>query len=128
MSEETRQPEAQQPEAQQQAGGTSAGTSSQEVEAQIRENLRQVVDPEIGLDVVALGLIKEILFEDSRVHIKMLLTTPFCPYAPWMVQMVKEKAQEVVPERTVEVEVLPEPWDPSMMEDPSILGFGPGMF
>ncbi len=124
MSEETRQPET--PQAQQEP--PSSDTDAQALDAQIRENLRQVVDPEIGLDVVALGLIKEILFENGQVQIKMLLTTPFCPYAPWMVQMVKEKAQEVVPGRTVEVEVLPEPWDPSMMEDPSILGFGPGMF
>ncbi|MDQ7030417.1 MAG: metal-sulfur cluster assembly factor [Ardenticatenia bacterium] len=122
MSEETRQPET--PEAQPELTSTDA----EALDAQIRENLRQVVDPEIGLDVVALGLIKEILFQNGQVQIKMLLTTPFCPYAPWMVQMVKEKAQEVVPNRTVDVEVLPEPWDPSMMEDPSMLGFGPGMF
>lgn len=126
MSEEIRQPSEQSPESQE---ATPAGeVDTQALDAQIRENLRQVVDPEIGLDVIALGLIKEIVFEDNRVQIKMLLTTPFCPYAPWMVQMVRDKAQEVVPGRTVEVEVLPEPWDPSMMEDPSILGFGPGMF
>lgn len=126
MSEEIRKPSEQSPKSQE---ATPAGeVDTQALDAQIRENLRQVVDPEIGLDVIALGLIKEIVFEDNRVQIKMLLTTPFCPYAPWMVQMVRDKAQEVVPGRTVEVEVLPEPWDPSMMEDPSILGFGPGMF
>ncbi|MCZ7572704.1 MAG: metal-sulfur cluster assembly factor [Ardenticatenaceae bacterium] len=96
----------------------------------IRESLREVVDPEIGLDVIALGLVEEVNFQDDQdqIEIKMLLTTPFCPYAPWMVQQVREKAAESEPGqgKTVEVEVLPKPWDPTMMEDPSLLGFGTG--
>lgn len=50
----------------------------------VREALREVVDPEIGLDVVALGLIEEVNFldEQDQIEVKMLLTTPFCPYAP----------------------------------------------
>lgn len=97
------------------------------LEEQIRESLRQVVDPEIGLDVVTLGLIKRIEFDDDeKVDVDMLLTTPFCPYAPWMVEQVKEKTAEVVPGREVTVEVLPEEWNPNMMEDPSLLGFGGG--
>jgi metal-sulfur cluster biosynthetic enzyme len=55
-----------------------------------------------------------------------LLTTPFCPYAPWMVQQVKEKAEYVAPGWTADVEVLAKQWDPSMMEDPGLLGFGAG--
>lgn len=96
----------------------------------VRESLREVVDPEIGLDVIALGLIEEVNFLDDqdKIEIKMLLTTPFCPYAPWMVQQVKEKAAASEPGvgKNVEVEVLAKPWDPSMMEDPSLLGFGSG--
>jgi len=96
----------------------------------VREALREVVDPEIGLDVVALGLIEEVNFldEQDQIEVKMLLTTPFCPYAPWMVQQVKEKTASSEPGagKTIEVEVLPKMWDPSMMEDPSLLGFGSG--
>ena len=62
-------------------------------EEAVGESLRQVVDPEIGFDVIALGLIEMInFFPDTQViDVDMLLTTPFCPYAPWMVQQVKEK-------------------------------------
>ena len=94
----------------------------------VRESLRQVVDPEIGLDVVALGLIEMVnFFPDEKImDIDMLLTTPFCPYAPWMVQQVKEKAEFAAPGWAGDVEVLAKQWDPSMMEDPGLLGFGAG--
>ena len=59
----------------------------------IREALRAVMDPELHLDVVALGLIKTIDIENKPIEVKMLLTTPFCPYGPWMVGQVKETAQ-----------------------------------
>jgi metal-sulfur cluster biosynthetic enzyme len=97
-------------------------------EEAVRESLRQVVDPEIGLDVVALGLIELVNFmpDEKIVDLDMLLTTPFCPYAPWMVQQVKEKTEQVAPGWTADVEVLAKQWDPSMMEDPGLLGFGSG--
>lgn len=95
---------------------------AQVTEENIREALRQVADPELHLDVVTLGLIREINLDVKPVHIKMLLTTPFCPYGPWMVQRVKDAAEDVVGD-VVKVEVLMEPWSPEMMEDPTILGF-----
>ena len=104
---------------------TETQTTNEQLEEQIRASLKQVVDPEIGLDVITLGLIKTVDFpSDDEVDVDMLLTTPFCPYAPWMVEQVKEKTHEVVPDREVDVEVLAEEWNPSMMEDPSLLGFG----
>ncbi|MCB9127446.1 MAG: metal-sulfur cluster assembly factor [Ardenticatenales bacterium] len=100
----------------------------QPTEEAVRESLKQVVDPEIGLDVVALGLIEMVNFipDDKLIDVDMLLTTPFCPYAPWMVQQVKEKAEFAAPGWTADVEVLAKQWDPSMMEDPGLLGFGAG--
>jgi metal-sulfur cluster biosynthetic enzyme len=91
-------------------------------EEQVREALRGVLDPELHLDVVTLGLIREIDLDASPTHLKMLLTTPFCPYGPWMVQQVKEMAEKTVGD-TVKVEVLPDPWHPELMEDPTLLGF-----
>ncbi|MGB0386834.1 MAG: metal-sulfur cluster assembly factor [Ardenticatenaceae bacterium] len=97
-------------------------------EEAVRESLRQVVDPEIGFDVIALGLIELVTFipDTKVVDVDMLLTTPFCPYAPWMVQQVKEKSEMAAPTWTADVEVLAKQWDPSMMEDPDLLGFGAG--
>ena len=88
----------------------------------IREALRGVLDPELHMDVVTLGLIREINPDASPVHVKMILTTPFCPYGPWMVQQVKETAEKTVGGQ-VKIEILADPWSPEMMEDPTLLGF-----
>ena len=95
-------------------------------ELAILDALRAVVDPEIGMNVVELALIKQIILGPDSTEIKMILTTPFCPYAPWMVQQVKEKTEFVAPGWTADVEVLAKQWDPTMMEDPGLLGFGSG--
>ena len=89
---------------------------------EVREALRGVLDPELHLDVVTLGLIRDVNIEASPAEVKMLLTTPFCPYGPWMVQQVKETAENSVGSE-VKVEVLAEQWHPEMMEDPTLLGF-----
>lgn len=99
-----------------------AANGNQVTEETVREALRAVNDPELHLDVVTLGLIRAINLEASPVEVKMLLTTPFCPYGPWLVQQVKETA-EVASGRETKVEVLPEQWNPEMMEDPTLLGF-----
>ena len=88
----------------------------------VREALRAVMDPELHLDVITLGLIESIDLENEPVDIKMLLTTPFCPYGPWLVQQVKDVAEHACG-REVRVEVLPKQWSPELMEDPSLLGF-----
>lgn len=80
-------------------------------ELAILDSLRSVVDPEIGLNVVELALIKQILLGSNETEIKMILTTPFCPYAGSMIQQVKEAAEEVV-EHDVKVTILAERWDP----------------
>ena len=91
-------------------------------EEQVREALRGVLDPELQIDVVALGLIREIDPEPTPPQVKMVLTAPFCPHAPWIVQQVKDAAEDAVGGEVV-VEVLPLQWRPDMMEDPSLLGF-----
>lgn len=111
-----------------QAAAKKVEAGEMPTEEAVRESLRQVVDPEIGLDVIALGLIEMVNFlpDEKVVDVDMLLTTPFCPYAPWMVQQVSEKATQVAPGWSADVEVLAKQWDPSMMEDPDLLGFGAG--
>lgn len=82
--------------------------------------LRGLVDPEIGLDVVALGLIRAARAQVDPVEVDMMLTTPFCPYGGWMIQQVKEISEKVY-EKPVKVNVLPDLWDPNFMEDPGLL-------
>ena len=97
-------------------------TNGNVTEETVREALRGVLDPELHLDVVALGLIRSVDLEPTPVQVKMLLTTPFCPYGPWLVQQVKETAEKASGRET-KVEVVPEQWNPEMMEDPTLLGF-----
>ena len=80
-------------------------------ELAILDALRAVVDPEIGMNVVELALIKQILLSPESTEIKMILTTPFCPYAGSMIAQVKEQAESVV-DHDVKVTLLAERWDP----------------
>jgi metal-sulfur cluster biosynthetic enzyme len=80
-------------------------------ELAILDALRSVVDPEIGMNVVELALIKQILLSPESTEIKMILTTPFCPYAGSMIAQVKEQAESVV-DHDVKVTLLAERWDP----------------
>ncbi len=108
-------------------GGTdphnaSAPPSQQEVA--IRAALETVLDPEISLSVIDLGLIREIQFlqDPPRTHVRMMLTTPFCPYAPQLVEDVKQAVTSVLPQEC-EVEILADAWSPDLMPDPGLLGF-----
>jgi len=80
-------------------------------ELAIMDALRAVVDPEIGMNVVELALIRQIILGPDQTEIKMILTTPFCPYAGSMIQQVKEQVESVV-ENEVKVTLLAERWDP----------------
>lgn len=88
-----------------------------------REKLSEVIDPEIGMNIIQLGLVRDITIEDTTARLKMILTTPFCPYGPAMVDMTRQKAQEGL-KMPVTVEMGMEVWDFSMMEDPSALDWG----
>ena len=88
---------------------------------EIRTALEQVVDPEINLSIIDLGLVREIDQSAEPIVVRMLLTTPFCPYAPQIVAQVKDVVLTVTGKPS-EVEILPEQWTPEMMPDPGLLG------
>lgn len=86
------------------------------IEARVRTDLRQVIDPEIGLDVIALGLIRELVVTENKIHVIMILTTPFCPYGPQILEQTRRTAQESAG-LPATIEMGLQMWDPSMMED-----------
>jgi len=86
-----------------------------------REKLSEVVDPEIGMNIIQLGLVRDISIENDIARLKMILTTPFCP--PAMIEMTKAKAVEAL-DMPVTIEMGMDMWDFSMMEDPSALDWG----
>lgn len=58
----------------------------------IEEVLKSVIDPELGIDIVTLGLIRAIhITEDGGVHVIMTLTTPLCPYADSIIENVENE-------------------------------------
>lgn len=83
---------------------------------EIRNALRSVFDPEIGLSVVDLGFIKDIRTDQDPVRIAMVLSAPFCPLAGYIVAQVRDCAERVLQGRKVEVEILNEPWRPPWFE------------
>jgi metal-sulfur cluster biosynthetic enzyme len=82
----------------------------------LREGLREVVDPEIGLNIVELGLVRDIEIGDGQAKMTMILTTPFCPYGPALLEMARKKAEDAL-NIPVTLEMGLEAWDFSMMEE-----------
>ncbi len=87
-------------------------------EEELRETLRSVIDPEIGLNIVELGLIRKMEIDETAetAKITMILTTPFCPYGPQLIEQVRVVGNSVM-RGGIEVQIGAELWDPSMMEE-----------
>lgn len=83
---------------------------------QLRAAFKEVVDPELGLSVVELGLIRDVVLNGMVIEITMILTTPFCPYGPALLEMARQKAEDSLKLPTT-IEMGIEMWDFSMMED-----------
>ena len=126
MSDETKDPSAPGPTVPPGAAAPAAGEATSapsQQELAIRSALETVMDPEINLSVIDLGLIREVRFlEPPKTLIRMMLTTPFCPYAPQMIADVKQAVTSAVPQEC-DVEILPDAWSPDLMPDPGLLGF-----
>ncbi|RLC92139.1 MAG: aromatic ring hydroxylase [Chloroflexi bacterium] len=82
----------------------------------ILEALRPVIDPEIGLSVVDLGMIREIAIDGNAVEVKMVLTAPFCPLAGMITEQVRQAAAAVEGVKEAKVTLLDEPWNPAWMQ------------
>lgn len=80
---------------------------------QVIEALKQCNDPELDMNVWFLGLIYDIQTDEDNVKIKMTFTTPFCPYGPSLLDMIKTKVKEFGA-KDVQIEVVFEPkWEPN---------------
>jgi len=82
---------------------------------QVIEKLKQVVDPELRLDVWTLGLIYDIqINKDDTIFIKMTFTTPFCPYGQMLIDQIKENIMKIPDVKDADIEIVFEPlWQPS---------------
>lgn len=81
-------------------------------EEEIRVALQDILDPEVGIDIVDLGLIKEIIIHgDDTVEVDMVLTSQVCPMVSHLTEQVKRRVKGLNGIRLVEVRVLDEPWN-----------------
>jgi metal-sulfur cluster biosynthetic enzyme len=94
---------------------------------EVVEALRQVEDPELGMDIVDLGLMYEVELENGRVKVIHTLTSMGCPVGPMIQQQIDEVVRALPGVDDVEVELTWDPpWTPDKMSEDAkfILGFG----
>jgi serine O-acetyltransferase len=89
----------------------AAHRASYACESEIRDVLREVIDPEVGIDIIDLGLIKDIIVTGNHAEIDMVLTSKACPLVDHLSDQVKRKVLGVCGIEHVEVKVLDEPWN-----------------
>ncbi len=83
---------------------------------EIREELKIVEDPELGISIVELGLIYGIENDDGDVRVEMTLTSPFCPIGPLLTSQIETIVQEMPGVKDVTVDLVwSPPWDPKTM-------------
>ncbi|MDR3614311.1 MAG: metal-sulfur cluster assembly factor [Candidatus Obscuribacterales bacterium] len=82
----------------------------------VRENLRTVVDPELGISIVDLGLIYGIEIKDSNVDVKMTLTSPACPLGAVIQGQAHQCLKKLPWVNDVNIQLVWSPrWDPRQM-------------
>ena len=93
---------------------------------QVLEALRQVVDPELGINIVDLGLVYSVDVQDGDVRVTMTMTTPGCPLMADLLGMADAVIRQTVTELTsVEVELVWDPpWDPARMSEAAKIQLG----
>jgi metal-sulfur cluster biosynthetic enzyme len=91
----------------------------------VYEALEEVIDPELGLDFVSLGLVYEVEIEDSDVYITFTLTTPACPIGPQVTEQMREFVGELEGVDGVHPKmVFDPPWTPDMMSEDAKFALG----
>lgn len=90
--------------------------------------LRQVYDPELGLDIVSMGLIYRLEAEGDRIKIDMTLTTPGCPVSESLPQMARQAAAEALGpggDERIDFEIVWDPpWCPDLIDPETLATLG----
>jgi metal-sulfur cluster biosynthetic enzyme len=91
----------------------------------VMDALSNVIDPELGLDFVELGLIYGVEIDDGHVHVTFTLTTAGCPIGPQVSEQIEEFVGEVEGVKTIDSEmVFTPPWSPERMSEDAKFALG----
>ena len=91
----------------------------------VTDALRDVIDPELGLDFVELGLIYEVEVEDGTVRVTYTLTSPGCPIGPQVSEQIEEFVSELDGVQEVHpVMTFSPPWTPELMSEDAKFALG----
>jgi metal-sulfur cluster biosynthetic enzyme len=92
---------------------------------EVQEALTNVIDPELGLDFVELGLIYEVEVEDSDVYVTFTLTSPGCPIGPQVSEQIEEFVSELDGVEHVYPKMVFTPaWTPDLMSEDAKFALG----
>ena len=97
-----------------------------DLEAQVLNALRQVIDPELGINIVDLGLVYSVDIERNQVQVAMTMTTPACPLSNILTSDAEAAIWQSVPEvESVEIRVVWEPpWNPNLISEQGGVALG----
>ncbi|MGA8746840.1 MAG: metal-sulfur cluster assembly factor [Solirubrobacterales bacterium] len=94
-------------------------------EDDVMEALEEVIDPELGLDFVSLGLVYDVEIESSEVYVTFTLTTPACPIGPQVSEQMKEFVGDLEGVTAVHPKMVFDPaWSPEMMTEDAKFALG----
>lgn len=80
--------------------------------------LEYIIDPELGVDIVNLGLIYSVESDSSNIRVLMTMTTPSCPMHGYLLKQAENIIKQHYPWMNVSIELVWDPpWDPSMMSE-----------
>jgi metal-sulfur cluster biosynthetic enzyme len=88
-----------------------------------KEAMQEINDPEIGLNIIELGLVRNLRIDQDQAFLTMILTTPFCPYGPALLETARQKAESAL-KVPVTIEFGMEMWDFSMMDEGAARDWG----
>jgi metal-sulfur cluster biosynthetic enzyme len=88
-------------------------------EEQVLDALRQVMDPELGINVVDLGLVYSVILQNGRIRVAMTMTTRACPLHTYLTEAAEAAIRQCAPDaQAVEIDMVWDPpWTPAMMSD-----------
>jgi metal-sulfur cluster biosynthetic enzyme len=94
-------------------------------EEDVYEALEEVIDPELGLDFVSLGLVYDVNIEGSEIYVTFTLTTPACPIGPQVSEQMREFVGDLPGVTAVHPKMVFDPaWSPEMMTEDAKFALG----